>query len=72
LHISQGKRLTGQEEKRGKGRNIYMYGSIKHFTDIEAWKLARELRIAIYKIIKKLPTEEKYDLVSQMRRGGAL
>jgi len=49
-----------------------MYGSIKHFTDIEAWKLARELRIAIYKIIKKLPKEEKYDLVSQMRRGGAL
>jgi len=44
------------------------YGPIKHFTDIEAWKLARELRIAVYKIIKKLPTEEKYDLVSQMRR----
>jgi len=44
------------------------YGPIKHFKDIEAWKLARELRIAVYETIKKLPTEEKYDLASQMRR----
>jgi len=44
------------------------YGAIKHFTDIEAWKLARELRIALYEIIKILPPEEKFDLASQMRR----
>ncbi len=45
-----------------------MYGPIKHFTDIEAWKIARELRTAIYKIAKHLPTEEKYNLASQMMR----
>ena len=44
------------------------YGPIKHFTDIEAWKLARELRIAVYRVIKKLPIEERYDLASQLRR----
>ena len=44
------------------------YGPITHFKDIEAWKLARKLRIAVYHVIKKLPTEEKYDLASQMRR----
>jgi four helix bundle protein len=44
------------------------YGPIKHFTDIEAWKLARKLRMVIYGAIKKLPTEERYDLASQMRR----
>ena len=44
------------------------YGPIKHFTDIEAWKLAKELRIAAYGVIKILPIEEKYDLASQMRR----
>jgi four helix bundle protein len=44
------------------------YGPIKHFTDIEAWKLARELKIAVYSIIKKLPVEERYDLASQLRR----
>lgn len=44
------------------------YGPIKHFRDIEAWKLARELKIEVYNIIKCLPKEEKYDLASQMRR----
>ena len=44
------------------------YGPIKHFTDIEAWKLARKLRTAVYRVIKKLPVEERYDLASQLRR----
>ena len=44
------------------------YGAINHFYDIEAWKLARKMRIAIYKIIKILPDVEKYCLASQLRR----
>jgi len=44
------------------------YGPITHFTDIEAWKPARKLRIAVYSVIKKLPAEERYDLASQLRR----
>jgi len=44
------------------------YGPITHFTDIEAWKLVRKLRIAVYSVIKNLPTEERYDLASQLRR----
>jgi hypothetical protein len=27
------------------------YGPITHFTDIEAWKLARKLRVAVYSVI---------------------
>ena len=46
----------------------FRYSPIKHFTDIEAWKLARKLRVAVYSVIKELPTVEKYDLASQMRR----
>ncbi len=46
----------------------YSYVKINHFTDIEAWKLARNLRTEVYAIIKKLPSEEKFDLASQMRR----
>jgi len=46
----------------------YSYGKINHFTDIEAWKLARKLRIEIYSIVKKLPPEERFDLGSQMRK----
>ncbi len=38
------------------------------FEDLEVYKLARELRKEIYKLIKKLPDEEKYNLSSQMRR----
>ena len=45
-----------------------MYGPIKHFTDIEAWKQARELRLALYELVKKLPSEEKYNLTTQILR----
>ena len=51
----------GEEKK-------YSYGKINHFTDIEAWKLARKLRVEIYGITKELPVEEKFDLGSQMRK----
>lgn len=44
------------------------YGPIRHFTDIEAWKLARKLRIAVYELTKGLPKLEQFDLGSQMRR----
>jgi len=38
------------------------------FEDLEVYKLARELRQEIYKLIRKLPEEEKYNLAGQMRR----
>ena len=44
------------------------YGPIRHFTDIVAWKLARDLRVAIYRLTKILPTEEKFGLATQMKR----
>ena len=40
----------------------------RSFEDLEVYKLAREFRKKIYKLIKGLPTEEKFNLVSQMRR----
>lgn len=44
-------------------------GTFKSFEDLECWKHARELRIFISKsIIPLLPEEEKFDLVSQIRR----
>ena len=45
-----------------------IYSPIRHFKDIEAWKLARQVRMAIYNIIRSLPNEERFDLASQMRR----
>jgi four helix bundle protein len=42
--------------------------TIKNFEDLECWKAGRDLRRFIQKINKKMPLEEKYVLVSQMRR----
>jgi four helix bundle protein len=40
----------------------------KTFEDLESYQLAREFRKEIFKLIKLLPEEEKYNLASQMRR----
>ena len=42
--------------------------SYRTFEDLELYKTAREFRKAIYTLIKTLPSEEKYNLASQMRR----
>jgi four helix bundle protein len=41
---------------------------IRTFEDLDVYKLAREFRKNIYKMVKILPEEEKYNLSSQMRR----
>jgi four helix bundle protein len=38
------------------------------FENLEVYKLAREYRKKIYKLTYKLPSEEQYNLISQMRR----
>ena len=40
----------------------------KSFEALEVYKAARAFRKKIYKLIKGLPPEEKYNLASQMRR----
>ncbi|MCE7990367.1 MAG: four helix bundle protein [Roseivirga sp.] len=42
--------------------------NIKRFTELEALKKARQLRKAISELVKSFPTEEKYSLVSQIKR----
>lgn len=38
------------------------------FEKLEAWQLARRLAIWVYKTTAKFPEEEKFGLISQMRR----
>jgi four helix bundle protein len=38
------------------------------FEDLEVYKLAREFRKKIFGLIKRLPSEEKFNLGTQMRR----
>ncbi|HAM99564.1 MAG TPA: hypothetical protein DCQ26_13225 [Marinilabiliales bacterium] len=39
-----------------------------YFKNIIAWQKARELVPIIYKLVKKFPDDEKYALVSQIKR----
>jgi four helix bundle protein len=41
---------------------------IKSFEELQCWKVGRELRIEISKVIKDFPAHERFELVSQMRR----
>lgn len=38
------------------------------FEKLEVWQMARKLTINVYKVTARYPSEEKYSLVSQMRR----
>ena len=44
-------------------------GNAKSFKDRLVWQKAHELVMEIYKITKTFPQEERFGLVSQMRRG---
>jgi len=41
---------------------------IKTFEDLKVYQMAREFSRKVGKLIKKLPLEEKFNLVSQMKR----
>ncbi len=43
-------------------------GNIQHFTDLVVWQKSHQLVLEIYKITQNYPAEEKFGLVSQMRR----
>lgn len=38
------------------------------FTESDAWKEARVLKLSIINLVKSFPTEEKYSLISQIKR----
>jgi len=42
--------------------------AVRDFKDLLVWRLARELRVQIYALVKKFPPEERYALNTQMRR----
>jgi len=41
---------------------------ISDFSQLESWKFARALRLEIYQVTGSFPADEKYGLVTQMRR----
>ena len=48
---------------------MYMHGEkIRQFTDLIAWQEAHALAIEVYNVTRGFPSDEKFGLVSQMRR----
>jgi len=47
-------------------------GKIENFMQLDVWKFAHTLVLDVYKFTSTLPNEEKYGLVSQMRRSAVL
>ncbi|MGQ9625738.1 MAG: four helix bundle protein [Anaerolineae bacterium] len=43
-------------------------GQIENFQELEVWQRAHQLVLAVYQVTKGFPGDEKYGLVSQMRR----
>lgn len=41
---------------------------MKSFRDLKVWQKAHELTLAIYKVTSLFPADERYSLVSQIRR----
>jgi len=41
---------------------------IDKFTDLQVWQEAHQLVLRVYEITRKFPNDEKFGLVSQMRR----
>jgi four helix bundle protein len=41
---------------------------MRDYTNIQAWKLADDLTVAIYEHTKNFPSEERFGLTSQLRR----
>jgi four helix bundle protein len=41
---------------------------INDFRDLDAWKVAMDLAVSVYKFIERLPGCERFELASQMRR----
>ena len=42
--------------------------TVRTFEDLEVWKRAHTLVLEIYQLTRRFPDEEKYALVSQIRR----
>jgi len=45
-----------------------VYNKIKHFTDLIVWQKSHQLVLDIYKLTNSFPNEEKFGLISQIRR----
>lgn len=46
-------------------------GDIKHFTDLEAWKVNHEVVLLVYTMTKNFPKDERFGMIDQLRRAAS-
>ena len=44
---------------------------VKTFRDLKVWRKAHELTLKIYNMTKNFPVEEKFGIISQLRRSAS-
>ena len=60
--------MTAKLEIRNSKLAQNGHDPVRDFSDLNAWKLARQLRQRIYDLTKKFPAEEKHVLAAQIKR----
>ena len=62
--------MTKREARNSKheGAPATAIAPVRDFKDLDVWKLAGNLRVLIYGLLKKLPVEERFARNSQLRR----
>jgi four helix bundle protein len=45
---------------------------MQRFTELAVWQRSHKLVLDIYKLTTKFPGDERFGLVSQLRRGGGI
>lgn len=48
-----------------------MNKEIKHFTDLDVWKINYKLTLMIYKVTEKFPKSERFGIIDQLRRAAS-
>ena len=60
--------MKTKSDKRKPKTGSSAKGGIRDFKDLDAWKLARELRQHTYNLTKQFPRDEQFGLTTQIRR----
>ncbi len=57
------------ETRKAKlGPSVTRNPSVRDFTDLEVWRLARDLRVQVYSLLMSMPPDERFALAQQLRR----
>lgn len=44
---------------------------VDHFTKLDAWRVAHELVLGVYRVTRSFPTNERFGIIDQLRRAVA-